>query len=339
MNKRIYGIVLSAAILFSSPITFAQAAVMDENATAVSFSDISGHWSEDAVEELLKKNAIPFKGESFMPEESIKRSEFAVILHDALGVQICYFAKPEIRDYFNDIDENAPYASDVIDLATVGIFEDTDNFKPDETLTREELVHYIMNAYKYRMGDNYALIKIRPADFSDIDMVTLEYSVDVALAEHYGLVYGTGNNAFQPKKAATRAEAAAVTSRLIALLDNVNAQVTVEPKAVKKDDSIEMSLSIKNNTDNDVYMYNTSGQMFDYEILDSEYNSLYRWSADKAFIQIVSDTKIEAGKSLDFSDTLSGDTFNAIKDKAAYMRVYITGSADFINPDGYLIAL
>ncbi|MPN29942.1 hypothetical protein SDC9_177399 [bioreactor metagenome] len=106
-----------------------------------------------------------------------------------------------------------------------------------------------------------------------------------------------------------------------------------------KDDSIEMSIAIKNNTKNDVYMCNSSGQMFDFELLDADNNALYRWSADKAFIQMVSNTKIEAGKTLEFSDTLSGDTYNAIKDKVVYMRAYITGSADFINDEGYLIKL
>lgn len=114
-------------------------------------------------------------------------------------------------------------------------------------------------------------------------------------------------------------------------------KVTVKPKAVKKEDSIEMNITIKNNTKKDVFIEQSSGQVFDIQLLDANKNILYTWSADKSFIQVLSTTEIKAGKSLTYKEVLSGEVYDDIKDKVVYMKVYLTGTADFINADGYIV--
>lgn len=339
MNKRILGIVMAAAMMFSSQTTYAQADGQQRITKPLQFSDISDHWARDAVEYLSEKNAVPFKGDQFLPEKVIQRSEFALMLHDALGIQIAYLVKPEMKDYFDDVDGNADYATSVIDLVSVGVFEGKGSFQPESTLTREEMIHYIMQAYKYESGLDYALIKIKPSTFSDIDSVNIEYNADVTLAQHNHLIFGTGGNEFKPKKEVTRAEAAAVISRLAVLLENKEKKVSVEPDAIMTEDSIEMKITIKNDTDNDVYINNSSGQKFDFQLLDANNEVLYTWSADKVFLMYVMDYKIEAGQTVIYSDILSGDEYKAIKNKIVSMRAYLTGTADFIDPEGYTISL
>lgn len=336
MKKRILGI-LTVFLLFLCPVSFAQAAI--QNSMADKFSDLSEHWSKNAVNELLKKNAIPFDEDKFMPESAVKRSEFAIMLHNALDIKIYYFVEPDIKDYYDDVNKDAFYASAVIDLVSANVFEGGGKFNPDGTMTREEMVHYIMQAYKYKLGDNYTMLKIGPSTFSDADEVTAEYSGDISLAQHYGLILGTGNNMFEPKKTATRAEAAVIINKLTKIPEGQNLQVTVEPKAIVNDDSIEMKISVKNNSKNDISIINSSGQMFDFQLLDADKNVLYTWSADKLFIQAFTTTNIESGSMIEFSDTLSGDEYKAIKDKIVYMKAYLTGKADFINPEGYEIKL
>jgi len=337
MKNRILGIIISLVLLLSFPCSFALAAEQGISTAAVSLSDMNNHWSKDAVYELLNKNAVPFIEDKFMPDNAVKRCEFAVMLHNALDIKIYYLVEPDIRDYYDDIDQNSSYSSAVIDLVTVGVFEGDGSFDPEGTMTREEMVHYIMQAYKYRLGDNYAMIKIGPATFYDIDEVAPQYSGEISLAQHYGLIKGTGNNEFEPKKVATRAEAAAIINTLSKLTDNSNLQVTVEPKAIVNDDSIEMKIIVKNNLKNEVSIINPSGQTFDFQLLDADKNVLYTWSANKMFIQIFTTTNIEAGGSLEYSDILSGEEYKAIKDKIVYMKAYLTGNASFINPEGYEI--
>ncbi len=117
------------------------------------------------------------------------------------------------------------------------------------------------------------------------------------------------------------------------------APVTVTPGAVVKPDSIKMSVTIRNRTRNDVTIEHTSGQKFDFQLLDANRNVLYTWSADKLFIAALTTTTIKAGRSLTFSDTLSGDAYKAIRDKIVYLRATITGKAGFIDPKGYEVQL
>lgn len=335
MKKKIIGIILAGAVLLSGTLSFAQT----NNSTAQKFNDISTHWSKDAVQKLIKKNAIPFSQDKFLPGKAIKRSEFAVMLHTALDLKIEYFKQPDIKDYFNDVKQDATYSQAVIDLVTCNIIEGKGSFKPEASLTREEMVHYIMQAFKYKMGDIYKYIKIGPATFKDTSAINPIYGGDVAIAQHYKLISGNNNNLFQPKKATTRAEAAVIINKLVELIEKQTQQVEVIPSAVVTADSIEMKLVLKNLSKSKITIEFTSGQKFDFQLLDANRDVLYTWSADKMFIMDMSTTTIEAGKTLEFSDTLSGDSFKAIKDKVVYLKGYITGNANFINKDGYEIKL
>lgn len=329
--------ILVFAILLSNSFLFTQAMAKGISTTPEIFNDISTHWSKDAVKKLSEKGVIPFE-KQVLPEKPIKRYEFAVMLHKATDISINYFREPNIKDYFDDIRQDAPYASAIIDLVTANIFEAKGSFKPEEVLSKEEMVHYIMKAYEYKMADKFNLIKVGPPTFKDADQISPEYSGDVARAQYYGLIVGNGNNLFQPKKAASRAETIVIMSRLVDLLEKQN-QVLVEPTAKVKADSIEMKITIKNKTANDLFITNCSGQKYDFELLDADRKSVYRWSADKSFIMALTTTKIEAGKKIEYSETLSGNEYKAIKDKMFYLKAYITGDAEFVNSKGYEIAL
>lgn len=338
MKKTAAGIILAGMILFSGTFTFAQSAVNTESTLKVQFSDITNHWAKDAVQNLLKRNAVPFGEDKFLPARAITKSEFALMLHKALGIQINYFKAADIKDYYDDINADAPYASAVIDLVTANILEGGGSFKPEASITREEMVHIIMQAYKYKLGETYALIKIGAATFKDTSAININYSGEVAIAQHYHLVTGTGDNMFHPQKATTRAEAAAVINKLTILADKQNSHVTVTPEAVTTNDSIQMKLSIKNGSDKDIIINHTSGQKFDFSLLDKDLNVLYTWSADKSFIMALTSTTIRPGDALEFKDTLSGEAYKALKAKAMYLKAYITGESDNfnINHNGYI---
>ncbi len=339
MKIRVSGIILAGVILLSGSSAFAQTIGKKDTTVNVNFKDISNHWSGEAVQYLMKKDAIPFSQDKLVLGKAVSRSEFAVMLHNGLDIKIEYFKEPDIKDYFDDIKQDAAYAPAVTDLVTAGVFEGKGSFKPNASITREEMVHYIMQAYRYKMGDRYELIKINPASFKDVDSITPEYGGDVARAQHYKLIAGTGNNMFQPEKAASRAETAVVIDKLIKLLAVQNQYVDISPDAIVTSDSIEMKLKIKNNSEKDIILNHSSGQKFDFALLDADRNVIYRWSADKMFTMALTSTRIEPGKSLEFSDTLSGDVYAAIKDKVVYLKAYLIGSSDSfsIDDNGYEI--
>ncbi len=337
MKKIVSGILLAGTILLSSTFTFVNAASQGEVTVPVIYMDVANHWSNNAVQNLLGKDAIPFAGDKFLPGKAITKGEFASMLHDAVGLKIKYVEEPDVKDYFNDVKQDAAYTLDLIDLAVANIVEKGGSFNPDGPITREQMVHYVMNAYKSRMGDKYVMININPASFKDAGEITPEFGGDVARAQHYKVIAGSGNNLFHPKNNATRAEAAVTVSNLLELLDQQTRIVSVNTNATLEEDSLEMKLSIVNDSKQDVVLNHSSGQKYDFALLDADGKEIYRWSADKAFITVLTSSKIEAGKTLNFSETLSGDEFKAIKDKAVYLKAYIIGSSDSfnINPDGY----
>jgi len=102
-----------------------------------------------------------------------------------------------------------------------------------------------------------------------------------------------------------------------------------------------MNLIIANNSSDNVVLDFTSGQRYDYTLLDGSNNVLYRWSADKLFIQEMSSITIVPGESLAYYDELSGAVYNDIKDRISYMTVYITGQSKsfLIDQDGYQIKI
>lgn len=342
MKKRVSGIILAGVMLLSTSFSFAQNVSQNEDITTTAgFTDISKHWSKDAVQGLLELGAIPYTTDAFNPSKAITRSEFALMLRNAIGIKLNYFVAPEIKDYFNDVKQDSPYALALVDLVTLNILEKGGSFNPDGTISREEMTHYVMSAYKKMMGDKYAMIKINPASFADVDTIKPEYSGEVARAQHYKLISGTGNNLFQPKSNATRGQAAVVIYKMLGLVEEQNQVVSISANAEVNSDSIDMIISIVNNTKKDVVLNHSSGQKFDFKLFNSTGEGLYTWSADKSFIAALTSTKIEAGKSLEFKETLSGEQYKAIKDKIAYMKAFITGQSDSVNvnTEGYDVNL
>lgn len=343
MKKTILALILVLAVMLSGTATFAQSSVTVKDSDITKFTDIAGHWAEAAIKKIADKNKAKDKKVKFQPGRPITRSEFAVMLHDALDIEINYFKAPEISDYFTDVKKDAPYANVVIDLVTANILDDEGKiFNPDGKLPREQMVHYIINALKYKLGDVFAYIKIKAPDFKDFDEVTPIYSGDVAYATYFKLITGYGKNVFKPKANATRAEAAKVISNLVEYIEKVNQdKVTIKLEAKIKNDSLVMKIRLTNNTANDIILKYTSGQKFDFKLLDANRKELYVWSADKLFIMAESNETLGAGKTIEYSDTLSSDAFKAIKDKVVYLRAYSTAKSDSftVNPEGYEIKL
>ncbi len=355
MRYHIVSFLLSAAVLLSAPQTTVFAAANNSQSMSVYsdteaesvmepilisyrlYSDVDNHWSKDAVSFLAENDAILFEGDNFSPYRSITRGEFAYMLAKALNIHMEYFVAPDPADYFDDLSADDPYTSQVINLVTAGVFISGGDFNGEETISREEMVHYVIKAYQYLLGDDYPDMSIMMLPtFDDAELITPAYNDDIARAQQMGLIKGK-NNLFCPVNNTSRGDAAIVLYRLSGLLADESSEVNVTPEAVLTKDGIQVTITVSNPNAYAVSLNSTSGQLFDYALLDSEQNTLYFWSADKMFMQMLMSTEIAGNDELVFTNTLSGDMFTAIKDKITGLRAYVTATDDFIDHDGYYI--
>ena len=301
------------------------------------YSDIKGTWSEQWVDKFGYSELFSNGDGSFHPEQAITRMEFARLLHKALGININYFASTDISEYYNDVKNNDAGASALYDLVTCGIIDTKTSFRPNDAIKRDEMIGFVMNAFHYTYGDDYAFIEIYRI-FADDSDIRAEYSTDIQHACILGLVKGKNDNYLFPLAAATRAEGVTIVGRIVELWQKLESSVAVEASVKKEDGGLKLSLTVTNNSEREITISHSSMQLFDFGIYDSKGETLYFWSANKMFAAVVTTTKIAAGEKLVLGDTLSAAEYSQIKDKISYARGFITGSStDFsVDHDGYL---
>jgi hypothetical protein len=340
MKKILLTFVLISSIILTNTQLFAEETIGSKD-VEMKFTDISNHWAAEAINAVVDKAAFAGKDDEFFPNKAIIRSEFVLMLHKALRLNIAYFKAPDIAEYFDDVKNEDLYASALYDLVTANIIDVKGHFNPNGTLPREEMVHYIMNAYRYKMSDNYRMIKLVVKPFADDKEISTCYSGVIARAENMGIIKRPVNNLFYPKHDSTRAQAATVIDRLLKQLEKENLQVKVTPSVELKDDLLKMKLTITNNLSNQIVINHSSGQKADFKLLDADKNILYTWSADKSFIMALTETVIEPGQSVELSGDVEKALLDDFNEKAVYMKAYITGESNVftIDPDGYEIEL
>lgn len=333
MKKIIITLFLAFSIaLFSIPAFAAQ----DSD---IKYSDISGHWAKTAILEYGYTDIFALKDGKFNPSRQITRGEFVRMLHKALDIKIKYIKAPDITELFNDVKNDELGSTDLYDLVSAGIIDRKGSFKLSSTLPRDEMVHYTINALKDATGGNYAVIKMMPAPFNDDDKITVAYKNDLIEAVLLKIVYGSGNNMFYPQAAASRAEAVTFIQRLMVTIDKFKVKAEIKPSFEVNSSGLIMKVSITNVSDKSIVFNHSSGQKYDFTLLDSSGKELYRWSDGKFFTMMLTSTTIEAGKTVEFKELLEPAVYNGIKDRVKYMKAYIIGNSDDfgINPDGYLI--
>lgn len=310
----------------------------DQSVTGV-YDDISDCWCKKSVEKFDYTDIFSKKDGKFYPNKTITRMEFVRMLHMTLGISINYFAATDIKDFFDDVENEDVGAGNLYDLVITGIIDKKGSFGPGKQLERDEMIHYIINALKYKTNGEYSLIKMMPAPFYDDDKIKPEYKNDVIEAVLLKLIYGRGNNTLFPDQGTTRAEAAAVAARLADLLKTLNTNIEVSTVASETENGLKISAVIKNNTENVVTINHSSGRKYDFIISGSNDVILYQWSANKRFIMELTTTTINANESIEFTDELDIETYNNIKKDIAKITAYIDGTSEsfVINPDGYEI--
>ena len=180
-----------------------------------SFSDVNvSYWAHDVIKKMAAKQIIRGVSDTaFAPKQNVTRAEFASIISRAMGITTSNTTA------FKDVDPTKWYASSIAAAFEAGILtgKSKDTFAPEETLSREEMVVMILNAYQFHTGQKAVANLI--SNFKDANTISGWAVNAVAAAQELGFTNGRGNELFVPHGKVNRAEATQIVSLL---LDKIN---------------------------------------------------------------------------------------------------------------------
>lgn len=182
-----------------------------------SFSDISGHANQKAIEALVEKEIINGMGDgTFAPNKTMTRAEYCTIVVKALGLT------PKANSAFSDVastDWFAGFVGTASDKSIVnGVGEG--KFNPQGTITRQEAATMVARAAK-NLGLNTSVDDPDEllALFSDGSSVQDWAKDAVAYCYESGILSDTGS--VQPTKAILRCEIAQMIYNMLHLAKKI----------------------------------------------------------------------------------------------------------------------
>lgn len=175
----------------------------------VLFTDIKGHWAEKTIIEAVNKGLIyGYPNGKFLPNGSITRSEFAVMLSRTLKLEL----HDELK--FTDASKIPNWAKvDVAKAVKAGFIQgyQDNSFRGDQPITRAEIAVMVARSVKMKAADDATLT------FVDSSSIPSWAKGSVELAVVNGIMQGSSGNKFVPNDNATRAEATVIILRLLNL--------------------------------------------------------------------------------------------------------------------------
>lgn len=203
MKKRLFSILLALVLCLS---------LLPMSAFAVSYSDIEGHWAEDAIVRWSDYGMIQGSNGQFRPYGTLTRAHMATMLARLLDL-------PEAKSAgFSDTAGH--WAEDAIDrCAAAGILlGDGGKADPDAPITRQQAMTMLCRALQYRKDAATALNA-----FADADKVSGYAAGYMAALVNDGVVLGNKGK-LDPLSYINRGQMVAIIDRLIGYYANVNGQ-------------------------------------------------------------------------------------------------------------------
>ncbi len=213
------------------------------------FSDISGHWAEDAINALAEQNILHGVGDGkFDPDGNVTRAELLKMIMDTVEIPghayregecfevkqsdwYCYFVqgaadKGLIPPYMlgkgttlyktnKEISKTA--STEIYRYSALSATGAKQTFNGDKPITREEMAALIMSCMDYKMKDSAdwkQMAQDYDTGFADEKDIDAHYINAVQAAHFHEYISGMENNKFEPKSMLTRAQAAMIISRL-----------------------------------------------------------------------------------------------------------------------------
>ncbi|MBE7051759.1 MAG: hypothetical protein E7395_04230 [Ruminococcaceae bacterium] len=179
--------------------------------TQSSLSDMSGHWAESYVSDLHSKGIV--KGDTagnYNPDSSITRAEFVAMVTRSLGI-----ANVSYSGTFADVASGDWFAQNVQAALDYNLISVDNSFRPNDLITRQEMAKIIVGAAD--LIKKYETAESKLDSISDTHAIHDWAKVYVDAILKSGLMKGRTDGGFYPLDNATRAESAAVISRMLSL--------------------------------------------------------------------------------------------------------------------------
>ncbi|MBQ3226643.1 MAG: S-layer homology domain-containing protein [Clostridia bacterium] len=177
------------------------------------FTDLANYsWAKDAIYELRDKGIINGTSKTtYSPANNIKRGDFILILARMLEIT-------GGTDNFADVPVGSYYYDAISAAKAAGIAKgDGDNFMPEATITRQDLITLAYRAFLEQgvieASDNVSVLDA----FSDKDLISGYAKEAMASMVAAGIIQGS-DGGVNPLGNATRAEVAVMCARLLSLM-------------------------------------------------------------------------------------------------------------------------
>ena len=197
-TKRKKFIAASVATAVVASAIAASASTAPAAAEGKSFTDVTPNFfAYEEIMGLSKAGIISgYADGSFRPYQTITRGQTAIMLAKALDLPAAPKAKP-----FTDISQNSPYYNAVSAVVQAGIIRGYgDDFRPNATLTREEMATIMVRAFHLTEKSQVDV------PFKDLNSVSPTHRKNVEILFQNGLTKGKDANTYAPKESVTRVQ-------------------------------------------------------------------------------------------------------------------------------------
>lgn len=192
--------------------------IFSSNVFAVDYSDLNkSHWAYNVIMDMTSKKILSgYPGNTFMPDKSVTRAEFAKILVLTLNLN----EKNNIS--FQDVAKEH-WAYNYIEVASKYLSayrgeNDTLFFRPSDEAVREDLAVSVVMAAGLQ-DSSYKLSTLNK--FSDKENISENLKKYVAIAVENELMRGNADGTFNPKGKLTRAEVCQLMHNSLSVLEKI----------------------------------------------------------------------------------------------------------------------
>lgn len=178
--------------------------------------DITGHWHEEALRLMIEKEIMKGYGDGiYLPNGSVTRGQFSVILTNALNLPV-----PEESIGFSDVNEKTGVMEEVLSAAGAGLITGYPDgtFKPTQKISRQHMAVMVKRALDYLVIPDLS----SEFSFKDKHLIISEYHNAISNSVNYSIFKGSQREDgvyFRPFDNATRGDAAAITMRLLNVIE------------------------------------------------------------------------------------------------------------------------
>ncbi|MFA7637631.1 MAG: S-layer homology domain-containing protein, partial [Monoglobales bacterium] len=196
-TNRILSVVLAFVMVVS---------VMCMNVSAS--NDYQGHWARNAIDFVIENGFWTDEGD-FKPDQPITRAEFSALLVRTLKTAVLDYVPP-----FDDVSKTTPYYQEIYSAYKSGLIKgDGKNFKPNDTLTRQEAAA-ILDRASFIINGKTTTSEIEEGRFTDFEQIDEWARQSVFNAIKGGLMQGSAAKKFSAQGKLTRAECATISQRI-----------------------------------------------------------------------------------------------------------------------------